>query len=56
MFRVTYGSKFDDVPWSYEVSRYSGVKNVDYYELIGYKLASYLRQGATKVTVKVERL
>lgn len=56
MLKVTYGSKFNDDPWSYEVSRYSQTEDVDCYRLIGCKVSSYLRRGATKVTIKVERL
>ena len=53
MVRVTYGSKFEGDPWSYEVCRY---EYTEYYLQIGEKVASYIRQGATKVSIKVEIL
>ena len=58
MVRVTYGSKFGNEPWSYEVVRYIYTEDMDpdYYSQICDKVESYLRQGATKVSIKVERL
>lgn len=58
MVRVTYGSKFGGETWSYEVSRYINTEDMepDYYLQICDKVESYLRQGATKVTIKVERI
>lgn len=58
MVRVTYGSKFEEDPWSYEVCRYEYTEGIqpEYYLRIGDKAASYIREGATKVSIKVERL
>ena len=58
MVRVTYGSKFEGDPWSYEVCRYEYTEGIqpEYYLRIGDKVASYIRQGATKVSIKVEIL
>lgn len=58
MVRVTYGSKFGGEPWSYEIVRYEYTTGIqpECYLKIGDKAASYIRQGAAKVTIKVERL
>lgn len=53
MVKVTYGSKFEDDPWRYEVCRYV---YTEYSLRIGEKVASYFRQGATKVSIKVDIL
>lgn len=59
MVKVTYGSKFDGEPWSYTTARYEldALSCIDKtHTEIGDTVAAYVRQGATKVTVKVERL
>ena len=59
MVRVTYGSKFNGEPWSYAAERYEldALRCIDkMYTEIGDTVTAYVRQGATKVTVKVERL
>lgn len=53
MVKVTYGSKFEDDPWRYEVCRY---EYTQYYLRIEEKVSSYIRKGATKVSIKVEIL
>lgn len=59
MVRVTYGSKFSGEPWSYATARYERdvISCIDKtYTEIGDNVAAYAREGATKISVKIERL
>ena len=59
MVRVTYGSKFDGEPWSYTAARYATIATscIDkMYAEIGDTVAAYAREGAGKISIKIERL
>ena len=59
MVRVTYGSKFNGEPWSYTTVRYENdaISCPDkMYAEIGDTVAAYAREGAKKISVKIERL
>lgn len=59
MVRVTYGSKFDGESWSYATARYelAAINCPDkMYAEIGTIVAEYARAGASKISIKIERL
>lgn len=59
MVRVTYGSKFDGERWSYEAARYelNATSCIDKVcTEIGDTVSAYAREGATKISIKIERL
>lgn len=59
MVKVTYGSKFEGEPWSYAAARYEhdAISCIDrMYTEIGDTVAAYARNGASKISVKIERL
>lgn len=59
MVRVTYGSKFSGEPWRYAAARYEhdALSCIDkMYAEIGDIVAAYAREGASKISIKIERL
>lgn len=61
MVRVTYGSKFSGEPWSYVAHRYEVTEcdvpaKPEIYTDIGNHVAAYAREGASKISIKIERL
>ena len=59
MVKVTYGSKFEGEPWSYTAARYEldALSCIDkMYTEIGGTVAAYARKGASKISIKIERL
>ena len=59
MVRVTYGSKFAGEPWSYATARYEHDADScpdKMYTEIGDIVAAYAREGASKISIKIERL
>lgn len=59
MVRVTYGSKFNGEPWRYAAARYEpdAISCIDrMYTEIGDTVAAYAREGASKISIKIERL
>lgn len=59
MVRVTFGSKYRGEPWSYAVARYelAEINCPDkMYAEIGNIVAAHAREGANKISVKIERL
>lgn len=59
MVKVTYGSKFEGELWSYAAARYEPdvISCIDrMYTEIGDTVAAYAREGASKISIKIERL
>ena len=59
MVKVTYGSKFEGELWSYAAARYEpdAISCIDWmYTEIGDTVAAYAREGASKISIKIERL
>lgn len=59
MVRVTYGSKFNGEPWRYAAARYEldALSCIDkMHTEIGDTVAAYAREGASKISIKIERL
>ena len=59
MVRVTYGSKFEGEPWSYTTARYATIATSCIDKMcteIGDTVTAYARNGASKISIKIERL